>query len=454
MSVQAGTASDMGSSSEDMPMATSDSKTSRSGRSPTVVIIGPPWPHSGTARILENQAEFYRSRGYATIFVCVPIHCSYVESYPEWEDIKRGMREIGADQIFFAPINERRFKREKITAWVRHTFRGTTLDWIVFTGTSSELPEEALRTIQRAQIVALHVNHVYTLGFALRLLRKTVRSVLEVPIILETHDVQSHLLSEQRELNPWTHRLDTTEQLVRSELLLLKRANVLVHCSVEDLDFFKARMPSKPQLLVLPTIDKSFVSSVNAINHRDPIDLLFVGQSTGPNLAAIEWFFDKVWPLIIQKQYRLSIVGKVEMLVRKNLPGIYQQYKAHFLGPVSELSPYYSASRCIIAPMISGTGISIKTVEALALGKPFVGTSKAYRGMPMNCVAACGLQAYDLPDQFAAAIVRTLSDEKSAATASRLAYEALFSEHAVFASRDEALQIVSGPNALTPSGVR
>jgi hypothetical protein len=42
------------------------------------------------------------------------------------------------------------------------------------------------------------------------------------------------------------------------------------------------------------------------------------------------------------------------------------------------------AARCVSATMVSGTGISIKTIEALALGKPFVGTSKAYRGMPKS----------------------------------------------------------------------
>ena len=72
--------------------------------------------------------------------------------------------------------------------------------------------------------------------------------------------------------------------------------------------------------------------------------------------------------------------------------------------------------------MVSGTGVSIKTIEALALGKPFVGTSKAFRGMPMDRIEKAGLRAHDTPREFADAIVDALSREKLASAASRVAY--------------------------------
>lgn len=411
---------------------------------PTVVIVGPPWPHSGTARLIANQVEYYRGKGYTTVFLCVPIHCSYTESYPEWEDIRQGMKEIGADRTYFAPINQRRFVREKYVAWVRHAFRGTALDWIAFTGASADLPKEAMDLIQNSKIAAVHINHVYTMGFALRLLRRIDGSGKRVPIIIETHDVQAHLLRERGEINPWTHRLDDLDKLLQSEVSLLDRAPVLIHCSMDDLDFFKTRLPHKRHVLALPTIDESFVSKVKSTSPgQERIDLLFIGQSTDPNLAAMKWLFEEVWPLIADRGYRLSIVGKVEMLVRTHLPEIYREYGAHFLGPVRDLAPYYADARCIVAPMVSGTGISIKTVEALALGKPFVGTSKAYRGMPVDRIVQHGLRPTDTPQAFADAITEALADESSAAESSRRAYGALFSKGAAFSSRDEALRIAT-----------
>jgi polysaccharide biosynthesis protein PslH len=411
-------------------------------KAPTVIIVGPPWPRSGTARVIQNQIDYYRAHGYLTIFVCVPIHSGWTETYPEWDDIKQGIKELGADYVVTAPINHRRFIISKYTAWLSHAFRGTALDWIVNTAKSAQVPDDFTLFIRSFSVALMHVNHVYTLGFARRLLRQ-VQSGSRVPMILETHDVQSQLLEETKCINPWTHKRDASQSLLQSELNLLEHANVLVHCSADDYNFFKGRLPQKHHVLALPTIDESFISAVKAVDFAsvDSIDLLFVGQYTDPNLRAIQWFLEQVWPLISDRGYNLRIIGAIDMLVRKSLPDIYEAFQSHFVGPVADLIPYYRAARCVIAPMVSGSGISIKTIEALGLGKPFVGTSKAYRGMPMDRIERAGLQAHDSPQAFADAISRALSYEQSAAIGSRTAYDDLFSKQAAFSSRDAALEI-------------
>ena len=432
--------------------STKASPASLSKKTKAVIIVGPPWPRSGTARVIQNQIEYYRDNGYLTVFICVPIHCSYTDTYSDWDDIKEGMQELGADHIFFAPIDDRRFVVGKYTGWVRHRFAGTALDWIVTTAMSGRLPESVLEFIGELPVALLDVNHVFTLGFAQKLLRRVVRSGHRIPIILETHDVQSHLLEEQHEINPWTHRPDDSKRLLDSELSLLKKAKVLVHCSVDDFNFFKSRLPGMSHVLALPSIDETFVSAVDAAAPAsDPTDLLFVGQSTNPNCAAMKWFFEDVWPIIADRGYSVKIVGQVSMLVRQSLPEIYEAFGSLFVGPIADLAPTYRAARCVFAPMISGTGISIKTIEALALGKPFIGTSMAFRGMPMDRIAKFGLQPQDTPRTFADAIVKALSNERTAANASRLAYESLFSPKAAFSSRDEVLRIATKPRDILSS---
>lgn len=414
-------------------------------KAPTVILVGPPWPQGGTARVMQNQVEFYRSRGSTVVFVCVPLHNAFVESHEGWRDIKSGILELGADHTFFAAINRRSFQILKYMTWVKHRFRPTALDWIVLTGESAELSDDAAGAIGEMPVALVHVNHVFTLGFAERLLRKVVRSAKRVPMILETHDIQSHVLRDRPEINPWTHGYDTLDRLLHSEVSYLEKMNVLVHCSVDDFNFFKLRLPHKRHVLAMPTIDEAFVSSVEKVcpSSADPIDLLFVGQSTDPNRDAMKWFFEQVWPLVADRRYSIKIVGQIDTLVRKYLPEIYQAYGSCFVGPLAELAPSYRAARCVFAPMVSGTGISVKTIEALALGKPFVGTSKAYRGMPMARIAEAGLQAHDAPQDFAGAIVRALSDEQQAARTSRVAYNNIFSKQAAFASRDEALKLAT-----------
>ncbi|MGA8731950.1 MAG: glycosyltransferase [Terracidiphilus sp.] len=427
---------DIAPDSEDMPAASQDAR-------PAVIIVGPPWPRSGTARVMQNQIDYYRNRGYLTVFICVPLHCSYTKTHPGWNDIKVGIRELGADYAFFAPIDNLRFVGGKYVAWARHSFRGTLLDWIVFTARSARLPDDVVQFIRELPVALVHVNHVFTLGFAQRLLRTTVRSGHSIPIVLETHDIQSNAMKDWGEINPWTHRRDTHDNLLRSEVAHLSTVKVLVHVSIEDFDFFKSRLPHKCHVLAMPTIDEAFVADVDVSRQssNDSVDLLFVGHSTPPNVAAVQWFFEQVWPLIDHCGYRLKIVGEIQELVRKELPAIYQAFCSHFVGPVAELTPAYRAARCVFAPMVSGTGISIKTIEALALGKPFVGTSKAFRGIPIDQIQQAGLRAHDTPQDFADAIAHALSSQELAASASRAAYTRLFSRQASFSSRDEALKI-------------
>lgn len=419
-------------------------RSERSVHAPVVVIVGPPWPRSGTARVIQNQIDHYRARGFCTIFVAVPFHWVYTRSSPIWDQIDEGIREMGADKVFLAPLEERRYHAAKYTASIRHLFQGTTLDWTIAIGRSARLPVDLIQCLADVPVTLLHVNYVQTLGFALRLRKKLAGQGVRLPIILETHDIQSHLLHERHDLNPWTHKPDRLEDLIHSEISFLQNVDVLVHLSVDDFEFFQTQMRDKSHVLALPTISEKYISDVQAAAASTPIiDLLFVGQNHAPNVAAMQWFFEQAWPFLLGRAYNLKIVGAVDLLVRERFPQIYEAFRPCFVGPVADLTVYYSSARCVIAPMVSGSGTSIKTIEALALGKPFVGTSKAFRGMPMDRINAVGIRSYDSPQAFADAIVRTLSDEQQARAKSRAVYDCVFSRQASFAARDEALRVAT-----------
>jgi glycosyltransferase involved in cell wall biosynthesis len=398
---------------------------------------------------MQNQVDYYRSRGYYVIFISVPVHCSYTENYPDWGKLKTGMQEFGADRTLHATIDQRRFIVAKYTEWIRLRFRGTALDWIVFTAAAARLSEDAYNFIGRLNVSLIHVNHVFTLEFARNLLRHAIRSGSTVPMILETHDIQAYALTERGEINDWTHRKDSLDNLVRSEIARLEKTQVLIHVSTDDLEFFDRHLPKKQHVLSMPTINESFVSDLRSASKAsmEIIDLLFVGHDTAPNAEAIEWLFEQVWPLLSGEGYRLKIVGSIAKSVHRSVPTLSRKFESCFVGEVPDLTPFYSAARCVIAPMVSGTGISCKTIEALAIGKPFVGTSKAYRGMPMDALEQFGLRAHDTPEAFANAILCALRMEKEAAFASRAAYIKLFSNEVSFAARDEAVRLATSAGA-------
>lgn len=407
---------------------------------PTAIITGPPWPRSGTGRVMQSQIQFYRKRGYQTVFIAVPFRWNYTRKSPVWDEFRDGLNELGADHTLLAAIVPRQFTLAKFSATLRYRRRGTALDWLVAIGGSAQLTPESLRLLKSLSVSLFHVNHVFSLGFALRLKEQLVGKRSDVPVILDTHDIQSHMLHEKQEPNPWIGRPDTFERLLESEVAQLRSPSVLIHLSVSDFSFFRKELPDRAHFLALPTIDEQFISSVKAATPTvEPIDLLFVAHWHPPNLVAIQWFLENVWPLILHRDYKFRIVGRVAILAEGQAPQLFKEFRECFVGEVVDLTPYYRSARCVIAPMTSGSGISIKTIEAFALGKAFVGTSKAYRGMPMERLEAFGVRAFDEPQMFADAIVSVMNNIQEAERKSQLVYDALFSTKACFAVRDQSL---------------
>lgn len=62
------------------------------------------------------------------------------------------------------------------------------------------------------------------------------------------------------------------------------------------------------------------------------------------------------------------------------------------LGRVDHPSDFYDMVDCVLNPMTSGTGLKIKTIEALAYGRPVIGTDQAFAGLPASH------EAHRLPD--------------------------------------------------------
>jgi len=411
----------------------------------SVIIVGPPWPRSAALRVIQTQVQYYRQRGFSTVFVGVPFLWDF-KYLPEISArLPQGVTELDADRVFVATFDDKTYNSKRYHATNWRAFSGTALDWQVAIARACRLREEEMNFMRKLQPALFHVNHLYTLGFALCLRKQLFGPDSRPPLILETHDVQSHLTHQKGDRNPGTARPDGLQRLIKSEVSLLKKADVLIHISRHDFAFFQRLLPSKPQFLVFPTIDEKFRSRVKRVpSPPEAIDLLFVGQWHPANFVGIRWFLQTVWPLIVDRNYSLKIVGAIGHMVQRKSPKLYKAFCACFVGEVVDLVPYYRAARCVIAPMRWGTGISIKTVEALSLGKPFVGTSTAFRGMPMERLKEAGLLAHDDAKSFARAISLALSRERQAASISRAVYEDVFSNRASFATRDAAFR-AAGP---------
>lgn len=112
-----------------------------------------------------------------------------------------------------------------------------------------------------------------------------------------------------------------------------------------------------------------------------PNSLIFVGNfAWPPNKKGALWFLNNVWR-DIKKEFpeaKLFIVGKNpprEILTHTGKDVV-------MAGYVKDIRPWILQSEVFIAPIFGGSGIRIKILEAMAMGKPIISTTLGAEGIP------------------------------------------------------------------------
>lgn len=167
-------------------------------------------------------------------------------------------------------------------------------------------------------------------------------------------------------------------KLRRDETEGLRRLAGVVCLSTEDESRIRAIVPGV-STLALPT---SFSYAPHA---RDPnrtvarpLRLGFLAKfGWWPNAEAAEWMIRRVLPGLPPGCVELHLYGPRSERFRGRHPAI----TVH--GFVDDLAEVWARSDIIVCPIVSGSGINIKVVEALYNGNPLLATSYATRGLPL-----------------------------------------------------------------------
>lgn len=99
---------------------------------------------------------------------------------------------------------------------------------------------------------------------------------------------------------------------------------------------------------------------------------LFIGSYFYPNVQGITWFVDNVLPLV---DINLIIVGS-----GMNKLAIDRTKNIEIYDSVESLVDFYEKADFMIMPIFSGSGMKVKTAEALMYGKTIIGTKEAFEG--------------------------------------------------------------------------
>ena len=145
---------------------------------------------------------------------------------------------------------------------------------------------------------------------------------------------------------------------------------------------------------------------------RETETMLFVGSFRHlPNVTAIEWFVRHVLPRIVQHRpdARLVVVGSdppPQGLLEKAGRSV------ELVGFVEDIRSELARRAVFVCPILSGSGVRVKLLEAFASGIPVVSTRIGAEGLARTDGEFCALA--DRPDEFADKVAEILTRPEQA----------------------------------------
>jgi len=220
--------------------------------------------------------------------------------------------------------------------------------------------------------------------------------------IIDTHDVYTGRREKlkSRKIKRFYQYLTRASEEARG----LNRADVVIGIQENESKFFRQLLGSSKRVITVGhTVDLQPVARPSQPN------ILFLGSSYVANVDGVNHFIENCFPLIrgVIPQARLLIAGSICRVLKAGSPGV------SLLGEVDNLEDAYARAAVVINPVLAGTGLKTKTIEALAFGCPLVTTSCGAEGLEDAGGSAFCLA--DAPIRMAKGIIQILTQPELAA---------------------------------------
>ncbi len=195
--------------------------------------------------------------------------------------------------------------------------------------------------------------------------------------------------------------------LYRFERGLQFQAKVCFDISADDLLFWKTQGVNTGYWL--PPLPAAALENISAqtANAQVARELAFLGNLHTPNnVRGLQWLVDQVMPLVWRQrpQTGLTIAGSRPNDTVRQLAAAHE--RVQLVENVADVPLFLAESRVLVNPVLSGSGVNVKTLDMLMTDRPIVCTPQGVAGLPNEIRALCAVSR-EAPD-FARAVIENL----------------------------------------------
>ncbi|MET0588685.1 MAG: glycosyltransferase family 4 protein [Novosphingobium sp.] len=156
-----------------------------------------------------------------------------------------------------------------------------------------------------------------------------------------------------------------------------RRADAILAIQQEEAETFDRQLGDDPDNPEIAVVNHFLDLSAAPVSNHSPCRALFLASRNPANTISAQNFVAHVLPLVLEKlpEFRLVLAGMICEVVDDH-PAVIK------LGRVDQLSDAFEQAPLLVNPMLVGTGINIKILDAMAAGVPVVSTDMGARGLP------------------------------------------------------------------------
>lgn len=228
----------------------------------------------------------------------------------------------------------------------------------------------------------VHVESIYMTPYV-----DVIRKNSSAKIVVRMHNIEHQIWERlaSNESNPFMKFLYhvNEKQLRKVEDSILNKVDGYMTISEPDYQYFEKTAPDIPGVVIPFGIDMDNYELEDDFIASDKPSLCHIGSMNwSPNIEGIEWFLDDVWPLIHEAHPDLEFTvaghGTPDHLMQR------KDANVKFVGTVPDANEFMLDHELMIVPLLSGSGIRVKIVEAMALGRVVITTSVGAEGLSVE----------------------------------------------------------------------
>ena len=273
-----------------------------------------------------------------------------------------------------------------------------------------------------------------------------IRKYSTAKVVLRAHNIEhiiwKRVAIEETNLPKKLYLRHLANTLEKYERTVLNQYDGIIPITRKDSMFFSNETD-------VPVEPISFGVDFNKIPfHSDVVPehaLFHIGSMNWiPNIEGVKWFLNDVWPNVSKQFPKLNIylAGRETPDWLKNI----ELKNVNVLGEVSDAYAFMKSKTISVAPLFSGSGIRIKIIESMAMGKAVIATSIGAEGI--NYTNGKNILIADTAKEFVKAIKKLYKDKKLALTIGQNARELVQKEHNI---KETAKQLETFYNKLLSS---